>query len=103
MNKRETRIRILDLQDQHCMGCHYHNSLRTYCIDDCKIGKEIYQLETGLIFDEKDLKRKVKWKWDHICQQALELRSKGYTYKKIAHQLGCHVSSLRKQLNQLGL
>ncbi|MGW5955083.1 hypothetical protein [Bacillus mycoides] len=83
MNKRETRIRILNLQNQHCMGCHYHNSLRTYCIDDCKIGKEIYQLETGLIFDEKDLKRKVKREWNHICQQALELRSKGYTYKKL--------------------
>ncbi|AFU17385.1 zinc-finger domain-containing protein [Bacillus toyonensis] len=42
MNKRETRIRILDLQDQYCMECHYHNSVRTYCIDDCRIGKEIY-------------------------------------------------------------
>ncbi|ANN35819.1 hypothetical protein A9498_31160 (plasmid) [Bacillus thuringiensis serovar coreanensis] len=103
MNKRETRIRILDLQDQHCMGCHYHNSVRTYCIDDCRIGKEIYKLGTGLVFDEKDPKRKVKLKWDHICQQARVLRSKGYTYKKIAHQLGCHVSSLRKQLNQRGL
>ncbi|MGG1151509.1 hypothetical protein [Bacillus wiedmannii] len=101
MNKRETRIRILDLQDQHCIGCHYHNSVRTYCIVDCRIGKEIYQLGTGLIFDEKEPKRKRKW--DHICQQALELRSKGYTYKKIAHQLECHVSSLRKQLNQRGL
>ncbi len=97
------RIRILDLQDQHCMGCNHHTSAHTYCIDDCRIGKEIYQLGTGLIFDEKDQKRKVKLKWDQICQQALVLRSKGYTYKKTAQQLGCHVSSLRKQLNHRGL
>ncbi|MBG9750339.1 hypothetical protein ABD81_16430 [Bacillus thuringiensis] len=103
MNKREMRIRILDLQDQHCMGCNYHASVRTYCMENCRIGKEIYQLGTGLTFDEKDPKRKVKMKWDHICQQTLELRSKGYTYKKIAHQLGCHISSLRKQLHQRGL
>lgn len=65
MNKRETRIRILDLQDQYCMGCQYHNSIRIYRIDDCRIGKEIYQLGTGLIFDEKDPKQKVKRKWEH--------------------------------------
>ncbi|PEA03836.1 hypothetical protein [Bacillus cereus] len=103
MNKRETRIRILDLQDQHCTGCMHYNGVRTYCIDDYKIGKEIYQLGTGLIFDEKDSKRKVKLKWDSIFQQALVLRSKGYTYQKIVNQLGCHASSLRKQLNQRGL
>jgi hypothetical protein len=45
MNKRETRIRILDLQDQYCMGCKHYNGVRTYCMDDCKIGKELYQLE----------------------------------------------------------
>ncbi|WP_454432528.1 hypothetical protein [Bacillus thuringiensis] len=55
-------------------------------MDDCRIGK-----------------RKVKRKWDHICQQAFELGNKGYTYKKTAYQLGCHVSGLRKQLNQRGL
>ncbi|MEW4154375.1 zinc-finger domain-containing protein [Bacillus thuringiensis] len=103
MNKRETRIRILDLQDQHCMGCKHYNGVRTYCMDDCKIGKELYQLGTGLIGDEKDQKRKVKMKWDSVCQQALVLRSKGYTYQKIATQLGCHASSLRKQLHQRGL
>ncbi|MED3095708.1 zinc-finger domain-containing protein, partial [Bacillus thuringiensis] len=47
MNKRETRIRILDLQDQYCMGCKHYNGVRTYCMDDCKIGKELYQLGTG--------------------------------------------------------
>ncbi|MEB9661391.1 hypothetical protein [Bacillus thuringiensis] len=82
MNKRATRIRILDLQDPHCIDCNLHTSVRTYCIDTCIIGKEIHQLGTGLIFDEKDLKQKLTMKWDHICQQALELRRKGYTYKK---------------------
>ncbi|HDR4766489.1 TPA: zinc-finger domain-containing protein [Bacillus thuringiensis] len=103
MKKREIRIRILDLQDQHCMGCKYHTSIHKYCINDCRIGKEIYQLGTGLIFDEKDQKRKVKLEWDHICEQALVLRNKGHTYKEIANQLGYHASSLRKQLNQRGL
>ncbi|MCU5601242.1 MULTISPECIES: zinc-finger domain-containing protein [Bacillus cereus group] len=103
MNKRETRIRILDLQDQYCMECQHNNGVRTYCMDDCKIGKEIYQLGTELIFDEKDSKRKVKLKWDSICQQALLLRGNGYTYQRIANQLGCHASSLRKQLKKRGL
>ncbi|EOP79333.1 hypothetical protein IGM_06312 [Bacillus cereus HuB4-4] len=78
------------------MGCKHNTGARTYCIEDCKIGKEIYQFGTGLIFDEKDPKRKVKLKWDHLCQQAIVLRSKGYSYQKIANQLECHVSSLRK-------
>lgn len=103
MNKREMRIRILDLQDQHCMGCNYHTSVHAYCIDNCRIGKEIYQLGTGLIFDDKDTKQKAKLKWDYICQQALLLKREGYTYRKIAHQFGCHVSSLRNQLNQRDL
>ncbi|MDZ3952331.1 zinc-finger domain-containing protein [Bacillus thuringiensis] len=103
MNKREMRIRILDLQDQYCMGCNHHDGVRTYCLNNCKIGKEIYQLGSRLIIDEKDPKQKIKYKWDHICQQALMLRSKGYTYKKIANQLGCHVSSLHKQLNRRDL
>ncbi len=85
------------------MECNHHTSVRTYCLDNCRIRKEIYQLGTGLIFDEKDPKRKVKLKWDYICQQALVLRSQGYTYKKIVNQLRCHVSSLRKQLNQRDL
>ncbi|MCQ6530972.1 hypothetical protein [Bacillus mycoides] len=42
MNKRKTKIRILDLQDQPCMECNHHTSVRTYCIDDCRVEKEIY-------------------------------------------------------------
>ncbi|MBH0357690.1 zinc-finger domain-containing protein [Bacillus toyonensis] len=103
MNKREMRIRILNLQDQHCISCNHRTSVHTYCINDCRIGKEIHELGAGLIFDENDLKQKITKKWDDICQQAIELRNNGYTYKKIAHQLGCHVSSLRKQLHQRGL
>jgi hypothetical protein len=81
--KRNENSYFLDLQDQYCMGCKHYNGVRTYCMDDCKIGKELYQLGTGLIGDEKDQKRKVKMKWDSVCQQALLLRSKGYTYQKL--------------------
>ncbi|WP_255293856.1 hypothetical protein [Bacillus toyonensis] len=61
MNNREMRICILDLQDHHTSSVH------KYCIDDCKIRKEVYQLETELIFDEKAAKRKIKLEWHYIC------------------------------------
>ncbi|MGH0599837.1 zinc-finger domain-containing protein [Bacillus mycoides] len=85
------------------MQDHHTSRVHKYCIDDCKIGKEVYQLGTELIFDEKDAKRKIKLKWDYICWQALVLRRKGYLHIKNVYQFGCHVSSLRKQLNQCGL
>ncbi|WP_255290702.1 hypothetical protein [Bacillus cereus] len=59
MNNREKRIYILDLQDHHTSRVH------KYYIDDCKMGKVVYQLETGWIFDEKAAKRKIKLKWDY--------------------------------------
>ncbi|WP_377863569.1 zinc-finger domain-containing protein [Bacillus sp. R86525] len=49
------------------MQDHHTSNVHKYCIDDCKIGKEVYQLGTELIFDEKDAKRKIKLKWDYIC------------------------------------
>ncbi|MGI8363141.1 zinc-finger domain-containing protein [Bacillus cereus] len=58
MNKDEMSIRILDLQDQHCMDCNYHTSVHTYCINDCGIGKEIYQLGTELILTKRTRKEK---------------------------------------------
>ncbi|MEK4418438.1 zinc-finger domain-containing protein [Bacillus sp. FSL K6-0268] len=45
MNAKETRIYILDLQDQHCAACeHRTNDSPKYCMVNCKVGADLYRL-----------------------------------------------------------
>lgn len=103
MNARETRIRILNLQDQHCIGCEYHTGPRTHCTDHCNVGEELYQLGSHLITDEKSREQRTELKWDKVCQDAFVLKKEGLTYVQIAEILGYHKVSIRKELNKRGL
>ncbi|MEH7150323.1 hypothetical protein CN404_19495 [Bacillus thuringiensis] len=100
MNARETRIRILNLQDQHCMECEYHTGPHTHCMDHCNIGEELHQLGSNLITDEKNRDKKTSLKWDKVCQDVMELKKEGLTYIQIAEILGYDKSTIRKQLKK---
>ncbi|PEZ37188.1 hypothetical protein CN345_11070 [Bacillus thuringiensis] len=54
MNLKEKRIRILDLQDQHCQICEYQMKPLKACIQQhCEIGKELKDLAIVLVTEEK--------------------------------------------------
>lgn len=103
MDARKTRIRILNLQDQHCMYCEYRIGPYTQCINNCEIKKEIHQLGKGLIMDEKGREQTTKLKWNQICQQTILWRKDGFTYAQVANRLEYHVNSIRQQLKKRGL
>ncbi|OQR53550.1 zinc-finger domain-containing protein [Bacillus sp. CDB3] len=105
MDAREIRIRILNLQDNHCHNnCEYHSGkTHPYCTETCKIGQEIQQLGSSLITDEKIREYKTKVEWDKVCQDVMELKKKGLAYIQIAEILGCDTSTIRKQLKKRGL
>ncbi|PEO00783.1 hypothetical protein CN553_05810 [Bacillus cereus] len=103
MDAREIRICILNLQDQHCMGCEYRMGPHTYCRNHCEIGEEMHQLGTNLITDEKIREQRTKLKWDKVCQDVMELKKEGLTYVQIAEILGYDKSTIRQQLKKRGL
>ncbi|ANN35575.1 hypothetical protein BK704_13705 [[Bacillus thuringiensis] serovar konkukian] len=103
MDARETRIHILDLQDQHCRKCEHHTGSHTYCIDNCEIGKEMQRLGLSLLTDEKSREYKTKAKWDKVCQDVVTLKKERLTYVQIAEILGYDKSTIRRQLKKRGL
>ncbi|MGU3443306.1 zinc-finger domain-containing protein [Bacillus cereus] len=104
MNPREKRIRILNLQDQHCHTCEYRTGSHVYCMEQCKIGKEMRQLGKELVPDnEKKRKLKASDQWDERCRQAVEMKQAGYNDVKIAEKMGYHLKTLREQLKKRGL
>ncbi|MCQ6343989.1 zinc-finger domain-containing protein [Bacillus cereus] len=103
MDVRATRIRILNLQDQHCTDCEYRIGPHTYCLDHCEMGEEIHQLGSNLINDEKSRERRTKLKWDKVCQDVFVLKKEGLIYVQIAEILGYDKSTIRQQLKKRGL
>ena len=50
MNARESRIHILNLQDEHCHNCQFRREQSPkYCVEQCTIGSEMYRLGTALV------------------------------------------------------
>ncbi|MGH0792465.1 helix-turn-helix domain-containing protein [Bacillus cereus] len=41
--------------------------------------------------------------WDTRCKRAILLFQQGYNYLEIAKEIGCHVSSLYRELKKRGL
>lgn len=95
-----SRIRFFNLQEQHCKNCKFQNIPSKYCIEECNIGKELTALT------EKAFKRRCNTlltseeKWDNKCKKAVLLFKQGMEYPDIAKKLGCHVSSLYRELKK---
>ncbi len=98
----ERKIRILDLQKRHCRECSYKDKEPYYCIEKCEIGQELNKLyETKLNKRQRSRETKDE-KWDEKCEYATWLFENGIEYPVIAKIVGCHISSLYRELKKRG-
>ncbi|MDY8165810.1 zinc-finger domain-containing protein [Bacillus thuringiensis] len=88
INKRALRIKILNLQDQHCNGCE-HQYKASHCLYNCAVGKQINKLGTALggTYVADQPKRRTKAEWDVLCAKALIMKEHGMTNVQIAKKL----------------
>lgn len=103
MDAKETRIQIINIQEQHCPGCEYLFASYQHCIKNCEWGKEVYQLGKHLSGEENVRAKNAEWKWDQLCEDAVQLRNTGMGDAEIAQRLKCRASSLREHLKKRGL
>ncbi|WP_144518957.1 helix-turn-helix domain-containing protein [Bacillus thuringiensis] len=64
----------------------------------CEVEKEWKEVDSG-VFQRRSIRGKKKKEiWDEKCKQAMLLFEQGVAYPDIAKQLGCHISTLYKEL-----
>ncbi|MBZ8125593.1 zinc-finger domain-containing protein [Bacillus thuringiensis] len=105
VSKRDIRIKIIDLQDQHCNGCE-HQYKPSYCLHNCDIGKQINKLGTALggTYVANQPKRRTKAEWDVLCGKTLIMLGVGMTKVQIAKELGIRDPSyISEQLKKRNL
>lgn len=106
MNKKEARIQILDLQEQHCIGCaHRYSKDPAYCWEKCETGIRINELGVllgGRMGTEQKKPRTTK-EWNRICKNAVTLSNKGLTYVEIAKKYSITTANLHMQMKKRGL
>ncbi|PEN94039.1 antiphagocytic M protein [Bacillus cereus] len=98
------RIQILNLQDEHCVGCKKMPAYRksgnrktSWCADNCRIGKRIKQLGDTLLEGRNETmaeQRAEERNWDVLCEKAEKLREQKLSWAKIADRLGVSESTL---------
>ncbi|MGX5634242.1 hypothetical protein [Bacillus thuringiensis] len=99
--EKQIRIRILDIQDQHCQTCDYQMKPLKECMQHCAIGLELKELARELFTENGE--RKPREEWDEICRQAAQLYEQGFGTTMITKKLGCPSSTLREQLKKRGM
>ncbi|QTR88978.1 zinc-finger domain-containing protein [Bacillus cytotoxicus] len=94
--KRQIRLRILNIQDNQCKGCRKvpkklsQDKRNKYCRQNCEIGKTLEKLGDSLIEGRTSSMAEQK-NWDQICATAEKLRAadkKKWTWGRIAEHLG---------------
>ncbi|MED2765816.1 zinc-finger domain-containing protein [Bacillus thuringiensis] len=103
MNPREIRIKILDLQDQYCRNCKYHNDSFNHCLNHCTIGKNMQTLGGQLCSKKYGHTIRSSKSWDEICSMAVSMKNTGVSYTEISKKLGCSRTNLREHLKKRGL
>ncbi|MBG9617616.1 hypothetical protein [Bacillus cereus] len=62
MNLKETRINILDLQNQYFQICEYQTNSFKECVQQCcKVGKKLKSLASSLFMEGLEQKSKERW------------------------------------------
>ncbi|TBL21792.1 zinc-finger domain-containing protein [Bacillus paranthracis] len=111
--KRQIRLRILNIQDDKCKGCTKvpkysdicKNQKTSWCAENCEIGKKLKSLGESLLEGRTQNMAEQK-NWDQICATAEKLRAsdeKKWTWGNIAAEFGVtegnlyyHVSKRRE-------
>ncbi|WP_229200991.1 zinc-finger domain-containing protein [Bacillus albus] len=112
--KRQIRLRILNIQDGHCKACKTvpksignNYAIARWCSENCEIGKNLKRLGESLLEGRTEQMAEQK-NWDQICATAEKLReadSVKWTWVKIASYLGvseknlCYHISKRREAN----
>ncbi|HHQ2899458.1 TPA: hypothetical protein ACSPOR_004695 [Bacillus cereus] len=98
----ERKIRISDLQKEHCIKCSYRDKKPHYCIEECEIGQELNKLYEMKLNKRQNSRETKEEKWDRKCEYATWLFENGIEYPVIAKIVGCHISSLYRELQKRG-
>ncbi|MGD2273194.1 zinc-finger domain-containing protein [Bacillus wiedmannii] len=110
--KRQIRLRILNIQDEHCKGCKIvpksignNYAIARWCSENCEIGKNLKSLGESLLEGRTEHMAEQR-NWDQICATAEKLRAsdeKKWTWGKIGAEFGVtegnlyyHVSKRRE-------
>ncbi|MCP1176223.1 zinc-finger domain-containing protein [Bacillus sp. 1663tsa1] len=102
--KRQIRLRILNIQDEQCKGCtkvpKYSNACKnhktSWCAENCEIGKKLKSLGESLLEGRTEHMAEQR-NWDQLCATANKLReadSVKWTWVKIASYLGVSEKNL---------
>ncbi|MGA5660425.1 zinc-finger domain-containing protein [Bacillus bombysepticus] len=111
--KRQIRLRVLNIQDNQCKGCtkvpKYSNTSQnhktSWCAENCEIGKNLKSLGESLLEGRTEHMAEQR-NWDQICATAEKLRAsdeKKWSWGNIAAEFGVtegnlyyHVSKRRE-------
>ncbi|HDR7872352.1 TPA: zinc-finger domain-containing protein [Bacillus mobilis] len=108
--KRQIRLRILNIQDEQCKGCtkvpKYSNACKnhktSWCAENCEIGKKLKSLGESLLEGRTQNMAEQK-NWDQICETAEKLRAsdeKKWTWGKIGAEFGVTEGNLYYQVSK---
>lgn len=97
VEKRQIRLRILNIQDGHCKACKTvpksignNYAIARWCSENCEIGKNLKSLGESLLEGRTQNMAEQK-NWDQICATAEKLRAsdeKKWTWGKIGAEFG---------------
>ncbi|OOR22780.1 zinc-finger domain-containing protein [Bacillus wiedmannii] len=102
--KRQIRLKILNIQDDKCKGCTKvpkysdicKNQKTSWCAENCEIGKKLKTLGESLLEGRTEHMAEQR-NWDQLCATANKLReadSVKWTWVKIASYLGVSEKNL---------
>ncbi|WP_342719320.1 zinc-finger domain-containing protein [Bacillus paramycoides] len=101
--KRQIRLRILNIQDDQCKACKIvpksignNYAIARWCSENCEIGKNLKSLGESLLEGRTEHMAEQR-NWDQLCATANKLReadSVKWTWVKIASYLGVSEKNL---------
>lgn len=108
--KRQIRLRILNIQDDQCKGCtkvpKYSNTCKnhktSWCAENCEIGKNLKSLGESLLEGRTEHMAEQR-NWDQLCATAEKLRAadaKKWTWGRLSEHLGVNEKTLYHHISK---
>lgn len=108
--KRQIRLRILNIQDDQCKGCtkvpKYSNACKnhktSWCAENCEVGKNLKSLGESLLEGRTEHMAEQR-NWDQICTTAEKLRAadmKKWTWGRLSEHLGVNEKTLYHHISK---
>ncbi|PEO19858.1 hypothetical protein CN546_07940 [Bacillus wiedmannii] len=108
--KRQIRLRILNIQDDKCKGCTKvpkysdicKNQKTSWCAENCEIGEKLKSLGESLLEGRTEHMAEQR-NWDQICTTAEKLRAadmKKWTWGRLSEHLGVNEKTLYHHISK---